>query len=151
MNRACSLVLIVLCAVLADNAQSRVHWQTPDKQQNSQVKMNPAKQTSAESGQEMYMNYCASCHGRNAKGDGPAATALNRHPADLTALSHSHGGVYPGPYVTNVLEGKAKVTSHGTQEMPVWGPIFRGVSSGHEGEVQLRIHNLNSFLQSLQK
>ncbi len=141
MNRMCSIVLAALCGVLTLGAQ----------QQNSQVKVNPAKQTSAASGEEMYVNYCASCHGRDAKGSGPAAAGLKRHPVDLTLLSQSHGGKYPSQYVSNVLQGKTKVTTHGTQEMPVWGPVFRGVSAGHEGEVQLRIHNLNGYLESVQK
>ncbi len=155
MNRICSLVLAVLCAGLAVNAQSRIPYnqrQTrSEEQEKAQVKVNSAKQTSPASGEEMYLNYCASCHARSGNGDGPVAASLKRRPADLTLLSQSHGGVYPSQYVANVLEGKAKVTPHGTQEMPVWGPVFRGLSSGHEGEVQLRIHNVNAYLESLQK
>lgn len=141
MKRVCLLVLAVLCGVLVLSAQ----------QQNSNVKMNPAKPTSAASGEQMYMNYCASCHGRDGKGDGPAAAGLQKHPADLTKLSQSHGGTFPSQYVINVLQGKVEVTPHGSREMPVWGPIFRAVSGGHEGEVQLRINNLAGYLKSLQK
>lgn len=39
---------------------------------------------------------------------------------------------------------------HGDQGMPVWGPVFRQMSGGHEGEVQMRIANLNRYLESLQ-
>lgn len=35
------------------------------------------------SGEQLYLNYCASCHGNEGAGDGPAAAALNPAPADL--------------------------------------------------------------------
>jgi mono/diheme cytochrome c family protein len=34
-------------------------------------------------GAEIFQNQCASCHGEDAKGDGPAAVSLNPKPADL--------------------------------------------------------------------
>ncbi len=41
------------------------------------VKVSP---TSAASGKEMYLNYCAVCHGKDGKGGGPAAEALKVSP-----------------------------------------------------------------------
>jgi hypothetical protein len=35
--------------------------------------------------------------------------------------------------------------------MPVWGPLFRNLSQGHESEVQQRIANINAYIESLQK
>ena len=43
------------------------------------------------------------------------------------------------------------ITAHGSQEMPVWGPVFRSISGGHQAEVQLRINNLTEYVASLQK
>src|SRR3984957_18693829 len=40
--------------------------------------------TSPASGKEMYTAYCAVCHGTDAKGAGPAASALKTAPANLT-------------------------------------------------------------------
>jgi len=99
----------------------------------------------------MFMSYCASCHGKDAKGDGPAAAALSAAPADLTSLAKQNGGKYPDMKVTSVLRGQAKVVAHGTQEMPVWGPFFWRMSQGHESEVQQRIANLNNYIKSLQQ
>ncbi len=118
--------------------------------QKKQVKHMPAKPTSAASGEEMFNSYCASCHGKDAKGDGPAASALNTPPADLTQLAKKNGGSYPEMKVTSVLRGEAKVVAHGTQEMPVWGPVFWHMSQGHPAEVQQRIANLNKYIKSLQ-
>jgi len=39
--------------------------------------------SAAAAGQEIFQNQCASCHGEDAKGDGPAAASLNPKPADL--------------------------------------------------------------------
>jgi cytochrome c553 len=41
------------------------------------------------SGQTIFNESCAACHGRGGKGDGPAATALKQKPADLTDAEHS--------------------------------------------------------------
>ena len=47
----------------------------------------PVKAVSPASGKEMYMSYCAVCHGTDGKGGGPAASALKVPPTDLTLLS----------------------------------------------------------------
>jgi mono/diheme cytochrome c family protein len=120
------------------------------QEQKPAVKHAPAPQTSAASGKEMFMAYCASCHGKDAKGDGPAAPALKEVPADLTALAKTNGGKYPSDKVMSVLRGQANLAAHGTQEMPVWGKVFWKMSQGHEGEVQQRIGNLSHYIESLQ-
>jgi len=119
--------------------------------QNAEIKHAPAAPTSPASGREMFMSYCASCHGKDAKGNGPAAAALNAAPADLTSLAKQNAGKYPDMKVTSILRGQGKVVAHGTQEMPVWGPLFWRMSQGHEGEVQQRIANLSNYIKSLQE
>ena len=56
------------------------------------VKREAAPLTSPASGKEMFTSYCASCHGKDAKGNGPAANALKQLPADLTTLATRNGG-----------------------------------------------------------
>jgi mono/diheme cytochrome c family protein len=118
--------------------------------QQTEIKHTTAAPTSPASGKQMFMAYCASCHGKDAKGDGPAAGALKLAPADLTALASKNGGKYPAAKVTSVLNGQANLAAHGNKEMPVWGPIFFRISQGHESEVQMRIANLNHYIESLQ-
>jgi len=120
------------------------------QEQQTEVKHTSAAQTSPASGKEMFMAYCASCHGKDAKGDGPAASALKLAPADLTALASKNSGKYPAAKVTSVLTGQANLAAHGNKEMSVWGPIFFRMSQGHESEVQMRIANLNHYIESLQ-
>jgi mono/diheme cytochrome c family protein len=118
--------------------------------QHKVIKHEPAKPTSAASGREMFMSYCAACHGKDAKGDGPAASALKIPPADLTMLAKNNGGKYPAMRVTSVLGGQANLAAHGNKEMPVWGNVFWKMSGGHEAEVHQRIANLNHYIESLQ-
>ena len=49
--------------------------------------------------------------------------------------------------VASVLSGKTSLAAHGSQEMPVWGPVFWRMSQGHPVEVQLRIANLQRVHQ----
>jgi mono/diheme cytochrome c family protein len=118
--------------------------------QEVKLKKEPAKVTSPASGQEMFTSYCAACHGKDAKGDGPATVALKTAPSDLTTLARRNNGKYPDARVGSVLRGQATLASHGDQEMPVWGPVFRQMAGGHDAEVQMRIANLNRYLESLQ-
>ena len=122
---------------------------TAAQQQSTVIKRKPAPVTSAASGSEMYKEYCAACHGQDAKGDGPAAAALKVAPPDLTALAKRNNGKYPAPRVASILRGEEKLVVHGDQEMPVWGPVFRSMSA-NQGIVEQRILNLNKYLESLQ-
>ncbi|HXY10030.1 MAG TPA: cytochrome c [Terriglobales bacterium] len=137
---------IILLAMVVASALVSLAQET-----KSSVKHEPAAMTSPASGKEMFVSYCAACHGKDAKGDGPAAGALKQAPADLTRLAQRNGGKYPADKVTSILRGENSLMAHGDQEMPVWGPVFWSMSQGHEEQVQLRIANLNKYLQSLQE
>lgn len=135
------LVAIIVMAMLA-SAQD---------QAKKEIKHVPIKPTSAASGQEMYKNYCAVCHGADGKGQGPAAEALKVAPPDLTTLAQKNGGAYPGLRVAAVLRGEQMMPSHGSKDMPVWGNLFWHLSGGRSSEVQQRVSNLNKYVESLQK
>ena len=114
------------------------------------VKHVPIKNTPSNDGKDMYDNYCAVCHGKDGKGAGPAAAAMKTSPTDLTALAKNNSGKYPAPHVAAVIRGQATRSAHGSQDMPVWGPLFSSISQGHEGQVQQRITNLVDYLETLQ-
>ena len=119
--------------------------------QKSNIVTVPAPRTSATSGKEMYMAYCATCHGREGKGDGPVAGALKMPPTDLTLLSERNHGRFPSVQVVNAITGSARVAAHGSQEMPIWGPIFLAMGHQHESEARLRVANLTNYVKSLQR
>ena len=74
-------------------------------------------------GKGLYMMYCASCHGADGRGDGPAASAFKREPTDLTTLTRICGA-FPLREVMSVIDGRRFVAAHGSREMPVWGERF---------------------------
>jgi len=114
------------------------------------IRQVPIANTPSNSGRDMFVHYCAVCHGKDAKGNGPAATAMKTPPPDLTILAKDNGGKYPAPHVAAVIRGQAALASHGTQDMPIWGPLFLSISQGHEAQVQQRVSNLVSYIDSLQ-
>jgi mono/diheme cytochrome c family protein len=109
-----------------------------------------ANRTMPSSGKQMYVSYCAPCHGMDGRGQGPAAPALRTQPADLTALSRNHAGKFPNTHVEAVLEFGAAVPAHGSLEMPVWGPILGKMNTANDQERLLRISNLSRYLDSIQ-
>ena len=115
------------------------------------IKHVPVKAVSPASGKEMYMSYCAVCHGTDGKGGGPAASALKAAPTDLTLLSKTNEGKYPALKVAATIRGETALPVHGTKEMPVWGRLFWSISSGHHSEVQQRVVNLNQYIESIQQ
>ncbi|MGB8031896.1 MAG: c-type cytochrome [Terracidiphilus sp.] len=112
----------------------------------------PVSRTSANDGKQMYVNYCAPCHGIDGRGQGPVAAALKKQPADLALLAKNNGGKFPSTHIMSVLEFGAADASHGTAEMPVWGPMLGKMDTTNaESNVRaLRISNLSRYLQSLQ-
>jgi mono/diheme cytochrome c family protein len=103
------------------------------------------------SGEQMYKQYCAVCHGTDAKGHGPMASLLKIPPPDLTTLAKRHAGKFPYDYVSGILEFGPGVSAHGSSDMPTWGPIFLHFDKQNERIAQQRIKNLCTYLASLQE
>lgn len=117
--------------------------------QDKQAQKEPVKQAAPLSGAGMFKDYCAVCHGKDAKGDGPAASALKQKPANLTTLAKRHDGKFPDLYVQEVLRNGVKSPAHGDAEMPVWGPLFRTMDADPD-IMYVRISSLVSYIKSLQ-
>ena len=66
-----------------------------------------------------YGRYCASCHGVTGHGDGPVAEFLALIPIDLTKLARNNGGVFPDARITEIIDGRQQVRTHGSRDMPV--------------------------------
>ena len=115
------------------------------------VAKGPTPRTIAASGKQTYMQYCASCHGIDARGEGPAAFVLKTPPPDLTTLAKRHDGKFPYEYVSDVLRFGTRILSHGSSDMPIWGPIFGSLDNYNEPAVRQRIKDLSDYLASLQQ
>lgn len=81
----------------------------------------------AAAGRDLFLRYCATCHGAEARGDGPMSSVLLLRPADLTALSSGNGGTFPLARVVMRIDGRDPLVSHGSP-MPLFGEFFEGSS-----------------------
>jgi mono/diheme cytochrome c family protein len=138
--------LLAVCVAGARNLRAnRSEMQVPhdDQAQPSPAYVPP--------GRQMFKEYCAACHGLDGKGRGPVAASLRKPPPDLTTLAKRHGGSFPEEYVTQLLHFGPGFLSHGSSEMPVWGPIFRDFENYNEAAVRKRIQNLCDYLESIQE
>jgi mono/diheme cytochrome c family protein len=139
------VAVMIIALVISASAFAQDAAKTPPT-----VKHVPITRVPADSGKDMFATYCAVCHGATAKGDGPAASALKTPPPDLTVLSKKNGGKYPSAHVAAVIRGQDTLVSHGTAEMPMWGPLFSSISGGHTSQVEQRISNLAQYIGTLQ-
>lgn len=83
-----------------------------------------AQAQDAEAGAALYEMHCATCHGLEARGNGPMAPALLLQPPSLRDLTQRHG-TFPTARVVMRIDGRDPLVSHGSP-MPVYGPFFEG-------------------------
>lgn len=100
-------------------------------------------------GPDLFRAYCASCHGSDAKGHGPAAAALKVRVPDLTRLAKDNAGKFPDARVRKTIMGDDVIAAHGSREMPVWGPIFHQIEEDVD-RGNVRLENLVRYLESIQ-
>lgn len=114
----------------------------------------PAGGVLAETGRDLYVRHCASCHGVDGRGAGPVAESLRKPPADLTRISARRGGAFPAGEIASIVDGRFDIRSHGPREMPIWGerlgePIAEGTTA--DEVARGRIDALVAFLQTIQR
>lgn len=108
-------------------------------------------------GEKLYTQYCASCHGVDAKGAGPMAEYLTISPSDLTMLSALNDGAFPMLKVIHVIDGRSGLRAHGGP-MPLFGDLFMAeTDDGMERsynealETRGRVLSLATYLEALQQ
>ena len=106
------------------------------------------------SGEELFGRFCASCHGTEARGDGPVARSLNVAVPDLTTIAARYGE-FPSMLIRDVIDGRGiDVLAHGTRTMPVWGYEFwieEGGDVNAQRAVRGAINRLVEYLESVQR
>jgi mono/diheme cytochrome c family protein len=113
------------------------------------IKQETARRVPSMQGPDTYKAYCAACHGPEGKGNGPAATALKKAPADLTTIAKRNGGTFSASDVEAVIMGQQVLASHGSRDMPIWGPIFQALATDNSF-AKLQVSNLVGYLKSIQ-
>ncbi|WP_348264640.1 c-type cytochrome [Telmatobacter sp. DSM 110680] len=134
------ILMFIFVACLASTSWS----QSKEKE----IKLAPVPYSDPTSGAQMYKDYCASCHGLQGKGDGPAAQFVKAAPTDLSRLAERNDGKYPRMKVEGILKFGLKGHAHGSIDMPIWGDLFQ---SRFGQAPDLRANNLVKFVASLQQ
>ena len=116
----------------------------------------PVQAQVANTGEETFLRYCATCHGIDAGGNGPMASVLLPSPSDLTGLKAGNEGVFPMMRVISRIDGRDPMVAHGSP-MPVYGEFFEGrgetirVETGELMMTSQPIIDLVTYLEGLQK
>jgi mono/diheme cytochrome c family protein len=108
----------------------------------------------AMSGKDLYLRFCASCHGVSGRGDGPVAGSLKVEVPDLTLIARRAKGFYPRANIEKIIDGRYLVGAHGTRTMPVWGEDFSRLEIGNpeaESSTRIIILRLADYVWLLQK
>ena len=105
-----------------------VHWTAPA---DAASRENPIAATheSISKGSALYAQYCASCHGTEGRGDGPAGAALDPRPANLAVMGAQHPA---GDLAWKI--------AHGRGAMPAWKDVLQ----------EEQIWDLVNYVKSLQ-
>jgi mono/diheme cytochrome c family protein len=108
------------------------------------------------SGIALFRQSCATCHGLDARGDGPMASILTVAMPDLTLLAAQNGNGFPLARVVAVIDGRTELAAHGGP-MPVYGFSMRGegvaltAPTGDEIRTTAEIAAIALWLESVQR
>jgi mono/diheme cytochrome c family protein len=149
------LCFAFICALLAASAAA-AQTQPSTSQAKGQKDQQPQVLINSVKGPDLFREHCATCHGADAKGNGPAASALKTKAPDLTILAKNNGGQFPTDRVRKQISGDEVMASHGSREMPIFGSIFRFIEpyeslNPNDNLPKVRLDNLVAYLQSIQR
>lgn len=102
-----------------------------------------------------YREFCAGCHGADARGSGPAAAGLTPQPPDLTLIARQHDGRFPRAQVMSRIYGYTMGSSD--SPMPAFGHLLEGKTvlydsgDGRETPTPWRLVALSQYLERIQR
>jgi mono/diheme cytochrome c family protein len=144
----CSFAVVSVAVAAGTGAKTQTRTQT------TQEGPGPANQQAqalirSVDGVDLFRAYCASCHGKDGKGNGSVAPMLKATVPDLTLIAKSNEGTFPATRIRRIVMGEGMIASHGSREMPVWGPVFHQIESDVD-RGNVRLENLLKYLESIQ-
>lgn len=110
-------------------------------------------------GAALFNQYCATCHGTDARGEGPLTEIMLEKPSDLRKLAANNpanAGEFPMLRVIHVIDGRTGLRAHGGS-MPTYGQVFMAETEdemeqmGAVLETRGRILSLAIYLESIQE
>lgn len=93
-------------------------------------------------GATLYDAYCVSCHGRTARGNGPAAALLEEPVPDLTLIVVRDGEFDERHVMFHILRN--------SEPMPDWHRVLRANYNKSEGHAHRAAVNLTRYIEALQ-
>jgi mono/diheme cytochrome c family protein len=154
MRQDLSTILVALVVVgLAVAAPAQQGTPRP----NLRVDVVPPQNVSFD-GAELYGAYCASCHGKDLKGFGPAWRLTATAPTDLTlcAVAYRTAERRVKHVATAIRSGHGQLAvGHSVKveqlEMPDWATIFRALPPHNDIAGQQRVNAIAGYVVSLQQ
>ena len=103
-------------------------------------------------GEQLYITYCATCHGESAGGAGSLSGLLNVDVPDLRTLSANNNGEFPMLEVIHAIDGRAGVRGH-ENPMPLFGEMFFSEKFGPYGAeafIRGQMLSIALYIESIQ-
>lgn len=94
-------------------------WGVPDSEEHRPNPI-PADAVSLDEGGKVYAKFCAGCHGKTGRGDGPAGAKLTPRPANL---AHEAWHERPGELAWKIANGRPP--------MPAWKKVLNETQIWH--------------------
>ena len=114
-----------------------------------------AQDVNTEEGRDLFLYFCAECHGKDAASVGPMAEMLAIEPPDLTGLSVRNSGVFPTKFVAMQVDGRMQVEVHSF--MPIFGRsldsdqrVAIALPSGQPMFISQKLAELIAYLLTIQ-
>jgi hypothetical protein len=100
-----------------------------------------------------YQEFCAGCHGTEARLGALTAGGQSSAPPDLTKIAARRGGDFPAEEIAQSIDGRRDAAAHGPRDMPVWGVKLAElyVPGGFtQARIRNRIDILVEYLETVQ-
>jgi mono/diheme cytochrome c family protein len=133
LRKGCVVLIILVCGAWLLNSPATF--------------TSPKQADDLEKGRTLYYQYCASCHGNDASGNGAAATKLKVVPPSLKNLNGTDGK-FPELRVQNTIRGFASDSAHKSRVMPAFEKHFQQTKG--KSSATLNIYMLTTYLKAFQ-
>jgi mono/diheme cytochrome c family protein len=135
-------IVVFGCLAAALVAQGSLAADSPQ----GKIKYVPAQAITNPDGAVVYQDFCATCHGVAARGNGPAARYLDQPVPDLTRIALRDGTFNPYHVIMHVRH----VDMPESNPMPCWSRVMR-VSGEGRTAVEIVFVNLTKYLERMQQ